>query len=336
MLHRRLRVKFRLGNRATEFSESRPLLQYKKYIGKYGIDFVEDKPDITLIHHRLLKEKDLNNPVIILERADSSSLYQPVTRTNISHPNVKAVFKTTTLRDKKLHNSDTWSGRYHCSIINKYAKIADVFPPRTLISTADLEKIRVAIPTSMQDRFIEYKGFNIDRSRDIDVSFVGVTKYDGFTEPNLINWHREQAVAKLQKIKGIKIFVATCGSNEQAIDPREYKKIVLRSKICLSPWGMGEWNYRDFHSMYTGAILLKPNSNHVLTYPVDIFQPDRYVSCSPSFDDLEKKIYNIISNWENFRDMRIKNNRDLIQSWNWDKRSKEFADLLLWAFKRKL
>jgi hypothetical protein len=101
---------------------------------------------------------------------------------------------------------------------------------------------------------------------------------------------------------------------------------MLNSKICLSPWGMGEWNYRDFQALYAGCILIKPNSDHVEMYPIDIFRDLFYVRCQPDFNDLEEKYHSIMNNWHNYKEIRENNRYSLVNSWNYKKLSKEFTE----------
>lgn len=315
-----MKLKFILGEKGNEKIEAQPFFKYK-------IELVDNNPDIIIIHHRLLTNKILNGniPVIIIERADSSILFFDEVRRFIHHPNVLAVFKISTLRDKFLNNSKTWIGRYHCKLINDFAKLVTLAEPKTEISEDCLGKIHCVVPTSIQDRFLEYRNLNVnyEKNRRFDVNFVGVVNYSGFPVPNLINWHRQKAVEELNKIK-TKKFVVQANFGEKPISDADYKQVMLDSKICLSPWGMGEWNYRDFHSLYTGSILLKPDTDHVVTQPVDLYSSDNYVRCRPDFLDLRDKIEYILDNWQALKKHRVQKRNMLVESWDFNRLSLDF------------
>ena len=62
------------------------------------------------------------------------------------------------------------------------------------------------------------------------------------------------------------------------------------SKICLSPFGMGEIGERDYESMMLGTIILKPSCERVDSYPNMMIEDETYVSCNHDWSDLEEKI----------------------------------------------
>ncbi len=312
-----MRIQFILGNLGTEKTEPQPILDY-------GLHKVDSNPDIIIIHNRLVNKNVIMSkiPKIIIERADSSIAFQPEVRNNIHRTNILAVLKISCARNQELHNSEVCHKRYHCKLINDYAKLRlnEIQKP---IKT---EKIHCLIPSSTQQRFLNYKNLEIDfaSKRKIDAHFVGATKYPNIPEPNLINWHRKQAVKQLSSIKNRKIHITQAVSKHHPMPHDKYMQLMINSKICVSPWGMGEWNYRDFQAMYAGCVLVKPNSNHVKMYPVDIFTEKHYVPCLPDFSDLQEKITHILDNWHDYEEMRYNNRMILLESWKMDL-SSDFA-----------
>jgi spore maturation protein CgeB len=64
---------------------------------------------------------------------------------------------------------------------------------------------------------------------------------------------------------------------------------MIRSKICISPFGYGEICWRDFEAILCGCLLIKPDMSHVETNP-DIFMAGQtYVPVKWDFSDLEEK-----------------------------------------------
>jgi len=70
---------------------------------------------------------------------------------------------------------------------------------------------------------------------------------------------------------------------------RNYNREVANSKIVLSPFGWGELCLRDFEAVIGGALLMKPDMSHLVTWP-DVFVPNEtYVPFSWDADDLVEK-----------------------------------------------
>ncbi|MBV8884481.1 MAG: glycosyltransferase family 1 protein [Chroococcidiopsidaceae cyanobacterium CP_BM_RX_35] len=75
----------------------------------------------------------------------------------------------------------------------------------------------------------------------------------------------------------------------QRVAQKEYYKELLRSKICVSPFGYGEICWRDFEAVLCRCLLVKPDMSHIKTEP-DIFVPYKtYVPVKWDYSDLEEK-----------------------------------------------
>lgn len=323
-----IKIQFLIGDRGTEITEPNPILKYR--FEDYGIKITDKNPDILFVHSRIYpKVASISTPKVIIERADSAILYHNHIREAINKRDVLSVIKTTKLRDEKLHNSTVYSGRYHCKIINDIINFGVNEKQNFKIDPSNFSKIKCLIPTSVQDRFYSYKNIKIEK-KIYDMMFVGNICYNHIKKPNVLNWHRKTLTEKLLKLKKrYKIFLYTETNGKQTLDPKIYQQVLSQSKICLSPWGMGEWNYRDFESMYTKTVLVKPNSNHVICYPVDIFNNNKmYIPCSPDFCDLEYILEMIILNYNKTKDMLEANRKILLDSWDINKLTYDFSSFI--------
>lgn len=75
----------------------------------------------------------------------------------------------------------------------------------------------------------------------------------------------------------------------QRVDQAQYNQELLRSRICVSPFGYGEICWRDFEAIICGCLLVKPDMGHLQTYP-DVFVPgETYVPVRWDFSDLIEK-----------------------------------------------
>jgi len=78
---------------------------------------------------------------------------------------------------------------------------------------------------------------------------------------------------------------------------QEYMKNLWNSKISLSPFGMGEFCFRDLESMMVGTIILKPSHEKVDTLPNMMIDNETFIPCKYDWSDLEEKIDYILSNF---------------------------------------
>ena len=71
---------------------------------------------------------------------------------------------------------------------------------------------------------------------------------------------------------------------------KKYLDEIANSKICVSPFGLGEITLKDFECFLRGSMLLKPDMSHMDTWP-NFFEKDvTYLSHSWDLDDVEEKI----------------------------------------------
>jgi hypothetical protein len=72
------------------------------------------------------------------------------------------------------------------------------------------------------------------------------------------------------------------------------------SKVTVSPYGMGEFCYRDYEAIFNLSVIIKPDVSHVKTL-IDYFEPYvNYIPCKNDYSDIKEKINLVISD-ENLR-----------------------------------
>lgn len=75
-----------------------------------------------------------------------------------------------------------------------------------------------------------------------------------------------------------------------------YYNELKRSRLILSPFGLGEITLKDFETFITGGILLKPNMNHLETWP-NLYKENKFVIFHNwDLSDLIEKIEYCLSN----------------------------------------
>lgn len=274
-----------------------PMFRVENELRDRGIEFVEDKPDLLLLHQYrrkpeyIAKQLDRGIPTVILERVASAHVQS---RHEISRPNVVAVAKSTTFRDWRINNKPAVDGRYHVALLSDEAG-KDRSPQ---LSVDDADKITLWYHFgfyAMMAPFIE-ADIDFDASRSIDAMFVGTCKYGS----EALSRHRFQCVEQLN----------SGGRNVIASDTRELKRpdyieAMFESSIAVSPWGLGEKCYRDFEGVYAGCVVIKPDTSHVLDITDTYRKTDGFiVICTPDFSNLNDWVTQILDNWDKMTECR--------------------------------
>ncbi len=104
-----------------------------------------------------------------------------------------------------------------------------------------------------------------------------------------VDWYqamRQEAKDAVQNLSPLNLKIAS----EGRVKRYKFFEEMKMSKLCFSPFGYGEVCWRDYEAFATGALLLKPNMDHLITHP-DIFIPNEtYVSLDWDLSDFEEKV----------------------------------------------
>jgi hypothetical protein len=90
---------------------------------------------------------------------------------------------------------------------------------------------------------------------------------------------------------------------KRALKRFDYYQKLRETKICISPWGNGIWCWRDTEAILNGALLIKPDSSCIVSYP-NIYTDEFYVPCAINFSDLESIIDEVLNNWKDYEEFR--------------------------------
>lgn len=93
---------------------------------------------------------------------------------------------------------------------------------------------------------------------------------------------------------------------EKRVPQEVYYEEMLRSRLCVSPFGYGEICWRDFEAILCGCVLVKPDVSHLESVP-DIFIPyETYVPVQWDYSDLESKISQLLAQPEQCERIRAR------------------------------
>ncbi len=137
----------------------------------------------------------------------------------------------------------------------------------------------LALDSNILQLYARVRGQPEPPQRTVDVMFRGAVPN------NWLRFLRQEIEPALQRLGSpYRVIVPT-----ERISKEEYIQEMLRSRICLSPFGYGEICWRDFEAVLCGCLLVKPDMAHVRTTP-DIFRPDlTYVPVRWDYSNLEER-----------------------------------------------
>lgn len=287
---------------------------------KHDITFVDQDPDLILIcGTRESAWAEIQTPHIILDEGESASLSKNL-RSALNNPHLKAIFKNTTLTPKSLYNV---SQDYHFHLLTRCRQ------PASPLSDDKLAKIQTVLwdlPRSAANKDFSTlidNDIDFNASRLIDASFAGTILFIGKESTHGKNLHRKDLIQKLETIKNYKII-----SYVGRLPKDDYVDLLKHSKIVISPWGAGEWCWRDYEAIYSGAVLIKPDTDFVHAAP-NLYQTNTfYVACKADFSDLQDKIAHVVNNYEKFTDMRKRARDLLINHYNYERIAQDLAQAI--------
>ena len=82
--------------------------------------------------------------------------------------------------------------------------------------------------------------------------------------------------------------------------PQQFVEVMKRSKVGLSPFGMGELCYRDLELIQWGCLLIKPDMSKVITEPNFFKAMETYIPVKPDWSDLNETIENVLDYWNDY------------------------------------
>lgn len=196
----------------------------------------------------------------------------------------KALFRDRSLYSRSLYGKELYSDYYHSKygVTDEDAReraVADVrelgklrlswnigignYPRRQLRQRSGVAVSRLFSPEAARLFYLRER-FDPERCVEGNRGLYPVHARIGLIRRPSISWQRKII---LEAIEGNPLFLT--GRVSQSQFNRETKD----SKIVLSPFGWGELCLRDFETVRSGALLLKPDMSHIETWP-DVFVPN--------------------------------------------------------------
>jgi hypothetical protein len=157
----------------------------------------------------------------------------------------------------------------------------DIIPVSSAVDEAQLGKIVAGWNIGLDDKIRElhrlHPALPATASKDVDIVCRATVNRESW-----LYALRSAVIPKISSMAGrYKVLTP-----EQRVSQAVYYEEMLRSRVCVSPFGYGEICWRDFEAVLCGCVLVKPDMSHVETAP-DIFVPDEtYVPVRWDYADL--------------------------------------------------
>ena len=210
----------------------------------------------------------------------------------------KALFKDKSLYGKQLYGGELYTDYFHTNqgINDEEDRIRAVEK-----DPLELAKLRlswnIGIGEFPRRKWIQRAGVYSARKLNIEASRPFRLK-KGYTWPESnrkdIDIHARILMTDKSTIaRQRQIILDTINDRPEfltgSVGQKEYNREIGRSKITLSPFGWGELCIRDFEAVLGRSLLMKPEMEHLETWP-DIFQKDEtYIPLAWDCHDLLEK-----------------------------------------------
>ena len=175
----------------------------------------------------------------------------------------------------------------------------DIIPSSDAVPADQIEKVVCGWNLALDDKIRELhaarRAAPAGAARDIAVVCRASAPRDSWIHPL-----RASTIPEIRRLE----------PEHRVLTPQErvsqdvYYQEMLRSRICVSPFGYGEICWRDFEAILCGCVLVKPDMSHVETEP-DIFVPDvTYVPVRWDYADLAAKLRELLAQPERCERLR--------------------------------
>lgn len=266
-------------------------------------------PDLIICNYydNFLKKVYGKIPIIICDRMDSVCINGKNYASLINESNVIGLFKEYTFNDVKMNNIEYTRNRYHIHLLEETEKITY---KKLQLTDLQLSKIQPVSWNLYQYSFIcnkrMYDVSNMSCDKSIDIFYI-CHSHEKITT---LYKHREKIFNYLTEFcKNNKL---TCklafGEN---IKSSEYIDHLIKSKICIAPYGLGGRIALDQLALLSKTILIKPFMGYINTNP-NIYTSDymTFFDATSNLCDLGNIITNKLQNYESHKKIldNIKNN----------------------------
>lgn len=161
----------------------------------------------------------------------------------------------------------------------------------------------VHLNTTLWHRWkVHFPHMSREFNKDYRASFLGRTAYPNTIFPEV---HRREMLKSWHRIQGLTLGVFS------ALPTRPFSqelnwKVISSSKVVVSPWGLTELCWRDYHACLGRCMIVKPRQAEIQTY-VTPWRDTNTIWCEPDFSDLPEAVDEAEAAWDydSLEDIRL-------------------------------
>ena len=289
-------INFKFINKFSNISEGDIIL----IDSKYHRDLWDNYKNKIIKDLIILKQK--TNKLIYFDTTDSTSSIQIEVFDYINKYWKMQIFK-----DKNNYKKDFYGGRIFTDYL-KYNK-TNYEKKISLNNVINNEDIIKKISLAWNASFRKYDFYNSYLNNlFISTSFPN-TKYKIYQHKNnrSLNFFNFFETNYSRKTIGYqrKLIKEITNSSNIRLSKYKYYQTLKNTKFCISPFGWGEVAYRDFESIVYGNILVKPDMDHLITWPNFYKKNQTYVSFKWDCSDLKEVLYFCENNYKQLKNLSV-------------------------------
>jgi len=231
-------------------------------------------------------------PLIFYDNSDSAGwlLHQAL-------PVVDGYFKNQLLGDRSLYGHSLYGRRYHSDFYHRLDGVEDKRPEQgtPVIDPMLLGKLRVGWNSGLADYslngparmalFAKLPLKGLLRFPQAMTPAAGLRTLD--LSCRFGSGYARRSVA-WQRLRIRQLLGARCATDK--LGRRRYYRELCRSRIVVSPFGLGEITLKDFEVFLSGGLLLKPDMSHMQTWPDFYQEGETCLMHRLDLEDLEQRI----------------------------------------------
>lgn len=314
-----MKIRFIHSARPISIGQIDPVIRAEKELRDYGYELSNKDYDLLFVQTDIDEDaldlilKEAQSPVILINGAASTGTAK--FKFYLKYENkVIGYIKKSLLKNRELYLKEYPRSRYHFYLISKSHTnygLDDKVEDTTIFKKEWIPFMFTGWNVGVMNRKgIEDKNNKIvNKKIDIHAN-LGLKNKEVIESTDHYTVHRRECVKKLNSLsKRIKIEIGK-------VNHDKYIQNMFKSKICISPWGLGEVCFRDFEAVNNGTILIKPDMSHVDTWP-NVYIPNvTYIPCKVDFSDLKDIVDEVLINYSKYKYIATNAYMEFEKSWN--------------------
>jgi hypothetical protein len=274
----------------------------------FGVRWGEDRNRVL---DELLHVRNHTRVLVYCDTGDSSGLLRAA-----AMPLVDRYFKGFVLKDRNLYQRPLYGGRLYTHFYWDRFRITDRDPQWS--EPIEAESVRRKLRASWSYGLADHGPWSLigrrlfplgpprqlpagpfDPGRPLDRRPVLMSHRFG------TNYSRETVAFQRQRMRQVLGLEA-----QPPIRRWLYLRELARSRAVLSPFGWGEFAFRDYEVFLSGALLLKPDMSHLETFPDYYRDGETMLALRWDFADIREKIELVAKNPSPFNEIAAEGMRN--------------------------